>query len=134
MTIDAEANAAAKKYDLDVALICAQVKLESNGDPLSVGDGGRALGVLQIHLEACKDLGRGDDWHALHGLILAEEAEEAAGLGMDLGCAYLLRMLTMFHGDVAWALAAYNQGPTVIRHAKQYSDAVLLIMKHDPAA
>ena len=121
--------AAAQGYGIDAALIEAQMRHESKSDPLAIGDGGRALGLLQVHLEACQDLGRGDDWHKLHGYVLGEDIQNAMQLGLDLGVAYLARMLAQFKGDAAWALAAYNQGPTVIRRAKEYSDAVLALVK-----
>jgi len=40
------------------ALISALVMVESGGDPAKVGDGGQALGILQIHEEVVQDVNR----------------------------------------------------------------------------
>ncbi len=40
------------------ALISALVMVESGGDPAKVGDGGQALGILQIHPEVVQDVNR----------------------------------------------------------------------------
>ncbi len=39
-------------------LVAAMILVESGGDPAAVGDGGRALGVLQIHRGVVADVNR----------------------------------------------------------------------------
>lgn len=115
---------AAARYGLDPKLVTAQIIHESGGDPFAVGDGGKALSVLQVHLEACTDLGRAADWSRLEACIAGKDPA-ALVLGLDLGCAYLARMMHRFGGSAADALMAYNQGPTVIGQAVAYRNAVL---------
>lgn len=43
---------------LTAQLIAAMMLVESHGDPSAIGDGGRALGVLQIHACAVADVNR----------------------------------------------------------------------------
>jgi soluble lytic murein transglycosylase-like protein len=40
------------------ALIAAMIAVESGGNPSAVGDGGRALGALQIHAGVIQDVNR----------------------------------------------------------------------------
>jgi soluble lytic murein transglycosylase-like protein len=40
------------------ALIAALILVESAGNPAAVGDGGRALGILQIHAAVVQDVNR----------------------------------------------------------------------------
>src|SRR5215831_12336355 len=112
----------ASSYRLRPALVIGQVEHESGGNPFAIGDGGLALGLLQVHPGACKDVGA--DWSALHAAIDAGDETKAAAMGLHAGCAYLAKMMKLMGGDEAWALACYNQGPTMILKAKLYAEAV----------
>jgi soluble lytic murein transglycosylase-like protein len=120
--------AAATQHGIDAKLGAAVVQHESNGNPFAIGDGGRAVGLMQMHLEAAQDLHMSDEWAKLHAAVITEEEESAVTLALDLGFAYLARMIGLFKGDIAWALAAYNQGPTVITAAHNYAMAVQAIL------
>jgi soluble lytic murein transglycosylase-like protein len=108
--------AAAAKYGVDAALIAAIIQHESGGDPNAMGDGGLATGLMQMHMSAALDVGVA--WKDLKG---------NPALQIDAGTRYLKRLIDQFQGNVPWALAAYNQGPTVIGKAKAYADAVLAL-------
>jgi len=49
------AAAAAAAATPSSELIAALIQVESGGDPTAVGDGGKALGILQIHEDCWKD-------------------------------------------------------------------------------
>lgn len=49
------------------ALIAAMMAVESGGNPSMIGDGGRALGVLQIHEGVVYDVNRIYGTHYRHG-------------------------------------------------------------------
>lgn len=53
-------NAEIEEADMNLlpALISAMIAVESGGDFRAVGDGGRALGILQIHKEVIADVNR----------------------------------------------------------------------------
>lgn len=108
--------AAAAKYGVPAALISAVIQHESGGNPDAVGDGGQALGLMQMHPAAAAQVGA--DWYALKDPAKAIPA----------GTAYLAIMLKSFGGDIAWALGAYNQGPGVMGKAKHYADAVKALL------
>ena len=109
------------------ALVRALIKYESSDDPLAVGDGGRALGLMQVHREAAEDVQREDEWDQLKQAIEKEDEETAARLSIEIGVAYLQLCLKQFGGNEPWALGAYNQGRGVIGKAKKYADAVLAL-------
>lgn len=48
-------QAATSANDPFPAVLKAMIYVESRGDPLAVGDGGRAIGVLQIHKDYWRD-------------------------------------------------------------------------------
>lgn len=112
--------AAAAAHDLRPELLAAVIQKESNWDTNAVGDGGRALGLMQMHRGACQDVG-----------AVWEEMKDPAK-SIPAGAAYLKRMLLACGGDTMWALAAWNQGPTVIGRAKRYSEAVLALVPPTP--
>lgn len=122
---DALIRDAAQKYGIPLNLLQAVIAHESNGNPLAIGDGGHALGLMQVHPDAATDVGK--SWYLLRSAIWNKDTDSAAKLGLDIGAAYLAKMLKQFT-DPAWALAGYNQGPTVIAKAKSYADAVLSLI------
>lgn len=109
--------AASARYNVPADLIRAVIQHESGGDPNAVGDGGQAVGLMQMHPSAAAQVGA--DWYGLKDPASA----------INAGTAYLALMLKQFAGDVAWALGAYNQGPTVMGKAKHYADAVKALVK-----
>jgi len=139
MNLDSLIATASSKYGVPADLIAGVVHRESGGDPLAVGDGGLALGLMQIHPGAAKDIGL--DWNALRKAIEAGDAEKAAELGIE-AVAYLALMLKETHGNQRLALCAYNQGPSVIRNqtseaAKKgfaYADSILKTLPKPGAA
>lgn len=115
-------NEAATLYGVRVPLIIAVISHESNGDANAIGDGGRAIGLMQMHAPAASDVGV--DWETLRGdprgQILA-------------GTHYLKLQLDRFGGDERQALIAYNQGAGVASNSgdsryaagARYANAVL---------
>ncbi len=117
--------AAATRHGVRPELLRALVEHESNFDQNAIGDGGRAIGLCQLHIEACKDVGA--DW--LH------MRNPAANL--DAGAAYLAVMLDEFESERT-ALMAYNGGAGTVRHgpsarffqqASEYAEKVLELTK-----
>lgn len=115
---------------VSIPLVRAVIQHEGVWDPFAVGDGGKALGLMQVHRIAAADVGMADDWDALKAAIDRRDAQEAARLGLKIGVAYLTKMLKTYSGLEAWALAAYNQGPTVVtafRAGQRYAELVLAL-------
>lgn len=108
-------------------LVRAVIRYESSDDPLAVGDGGSALGAMQVHRIAAEDVGRAEEWDQLKFAIEKADDETAARLGIEIGVAYLALCLKQFGGNEQWALAAYNQGRGVVGKAKKYADTVLAL-------
>lgn len=113
---------AATAYGIPHELLRSQIEHESKGDPLAIGDGSLALGLLQVHPSAAATVGK--SWQDLRRAIDAGAKDAAAAMGLEAGAAYLAWCFKHL-GSWPWALAAYNQGPTVISRAKHYADAVL---------
>ncbi|MCF1427079.1 MAG: lytic transglycosylase domain-containing protein [Shewanella sp.] len=88
---------AASTHKLDSALIRAVIHAESNFNPYALSRRG-AMGLMQLMPPTAKEL----------GVINAFEARDNI-LG---GSAYLSKMLARFNGDLDFALAAYNAGPS----------------------
>lgn len=121
--------AAETQYGIPPGLGRAVVLHESRGDPLAVGDGGAALGLMQVHTAAAMTAAGdgGQSWAQLKALIDQGDRDGAAQLGLDLGMPYLASMLARFK-DQEWSLAAYNQGPTVMGKGRNYAAAVLALV------
>lgn len=122
--------ASAAANGLSVALLRAVIQHESAWEPLAVGDNGAALGLMQVHEIAAKDVGMEGDWSDLKVAIEAKDGIEAARISIKIGSAYLAKMVKAYGGQEQWALAAYNQGPTVInafRQGQRYAEAVLAL-------
>ena len=98
-----EINAAAARYDLEPALVCAVVHAESRFVPEAQSPR-NANGLMQLMQQTA-------DWGAAE-LKLADydysRIHEPA-LNLELGCWYLRRLLNQY-GVEATALAAYNAG------------------------
>lgn len=122
--------AACREAQLSIPLTRADIQHESAWDPLAVGDGGAALGLMQVHRIAAVDVGLAADWDALKAAIEARDEKTAAQLSIKIGAAYLAKMLKEFQGNEAFALAAYNQGPGIMQKfilAQRYANIVLAL-------
>jgi len=92
-------HAAARRHDVDPALIEAMIEAESAWDPRAVSRTG-AQGLMQIMPATARDL----------ALISPFDPIE----NVRAGTAYLRQMLDRFEGRVELALAAYNAGPSTV--------------------
>lgn len=123
-------KAACTAAALSIPLTRAVIQQESAWNALCVGDGGAALGLMQVHRIAAEDVGLASDWDALKAAIDAQDAKTAAPLGLKIGTAYLAKMLKHYSGIEPWALAAYNQGPTVVdafRKGQRYAETAMAL-------
>jgi soluble lytic murein transglycosylase-like protein len=91
----------AQKYGVDSDLVLALANAESGYRPDAVSSAG-AVGVMQLMPGTARSLGVGNSFDP--------------GENIDGGVRYLKQMLTMFGGDTAKALAAYNAGPEAVRN------------------
>ena len=115
------AQNASGQYGTRPELILADILEESGGDPSAVGDGGAAIGLMQMHSPAASDVGV--DWNSLAG---------NPELQVLAGAHYLANQINRF-GDERTALIAYNQGASVAANSSdpryaagaRYADAVL---------
>jgi len=87
------------EHNLDVDLLASLVKAESDGNARAVSRAG-ARGLMQLMPGTAADLGVEDSF---------EPGENVSG-----GSAYLDALLTRYHGQLAFALAAYNAGPQAV--------------------
>ncbi len=93
---------AARRHDLDPALVMAVIGIESGFQPQAVSPKG-AQGLMQLMPGTARDLG------------VADPFDPAANL--DGGSRYLSSLVARYDGDLAKALAAYNAGMgAVARH------------------
>ncbi len=95
-TLDDIFNRAAATYNIDVNLLKAVAKAESNFNPNATSKSG-AQGIMQLMPSTARYLGVTDSYDAEQNIMG--------------GAKYLKEMLDKFNGDVSLALAAYNAGP-----------------------
>jgi len=93
---------AAENYNVDPALIRAIIQAESSYNPLAVSKRG-AQGLMQLMPKTAKSLGIEDSFDP--------------AVNIDGGVRYFKKLLDLFSGDEALALAAYNAGS---RHVRKY--------------
>jgi soluble lytic murein transglycosylase-like protein len=96
------AAAAARRHGLDPNLVMAVVSVESGFHPQAVSPKG-AQGLMQLMPKTASSLGVADAFDPVQNL--------------DGGTRHLGQLLTLYGGDLARALAAYNAGEgAVLRH------------------
>lgn len=99
---------AAREAGLDPPLLLALVAAESGGRSDATSGRG-ARGLLQVlpgtAREEARRLGLGD---------VAEETLLLPDVNLKIGASYLARLLLRYGGEEAFALAAYNAGPTPV--------------------
>ena len=96
------AAAAARRHGLDPDLVMAVVSVESGFRPQAVSPKG-AQGLMQLMPKTASSLGVADAFDPAQNL--------------DGGARYLGQLLTLYGGDLARALAAYNAGEGAVdRH------------------
>jgi soluble lytic murein transglycosylase len=105
---DARIRAAARDAGLDPSLLLALVAAESGGRERATSAKG-ARGLLQVvpgtAREEAERLGLGD---------LDDEALYEPETNLRIGASYLARLLDRFGREEAFAVAAYNAGPTPV--------------------
>lgn len=90
---------AAADNRIPAGLLYAVLQAESGGDPNSVSSHG-AMGLMQLMPETAAGCGLRHPFDPHDNL--------------ECGASYLSQMLENFHGDVAFAVAAYNVGPNAV--------------------
>ena len=97
-------------------LLAALIAVESGGDHTAVGDGGRAIGVLQIHAGVCKDVNRVYGFNYKHSDMRCPNKSRVV-------CVHYLRHYMKHSGETpSYELAAriWNGGPR--GHKKSATD------------
>ncbi len=98
-----EINSAGTRYKLDPALIAAVIAVESGGKRQATARHGEK-GLMQLRPVICKLMQVDDPF----------DPEQ----NIRAGTRYLKQLLKEFDQDLPLALAAYNAGPTIVRHYK----------------
>lgn len=97
-----EILSAARDTQIEAALIHAVIAVESGYNPRAVSAKG-AYGLMQVLPATARSLST------------VPVNQWSVNQQVSLGAAYLKQLLTMFKGDIALALAAYNAGPQAVK-------------------
>jgi len=97
-----------RRHGLDPVMIAAVIEIESRFDPYARSGVG-ACGLMQLMPPTAKELLAERDGH-----LVARHLFNPV-LNIELGTAYIARLLRRFDGDLQRALIAYNAGPSVAR-------------------
>jgi soluble lytic murein transglycosylase-like protein len=89
----------AHQFGVKPSLISAVIDAESHGDPAAISRAG-AMGLMQLMPATSSQYGVADPFDA--------QANVAGGVH------YLHDLLHRYHGNVSYALAAYNAGPGLV--------------------
>ena len=89
----------AGRRELEEKLVRAVIQVESSFDPRALSHKG-AMGLMQLMPETARELAVEDPW---------DSEQNVRG-----GTEYLRRLLDRFDGDLEFALAAYNAGPSAV--------------------
>jgi soluble lytic murein transglycosylase-like protein len=103
--LDPIVSKASQKYGVDVGLIKAIIKAESDFNPLAVSHAG-ARGLMQLMPATARSLGVSDSFDPEQNVMA--------------GTRFLKDMLQRYNGDVDSALAAYNWGPGNVDKRPEY--------------
>ena len=109
---------AARRNNIDPALVKAIIKAESDFDPLAISSAG-AQGLMQLMPETAREMEVRDPFDAQENIFG--------------GTRYLRELLNAYNGNLTLSLAAYNAGPSrviggqvpPIRETRQYIKRVL---------
>lgn len=108
-------------------MLAALLQHESGWNLDAVGDGGEAYGLGQMHSAAAESVG--GHWAAYSDKSIPDA--DRAALQINDAAAYLA-LCHRALGDWQWALAAYNQGPTVMRRGRSYAEVVMALAGGSP--
>jgi soluble lytic murein transglycosylase-like protein len=94
--LDALVDTTAHTYGIKPNLVFAMIDAESGGDPAAISRAG-AVGLMQLMPQTSSQYGVGDPFDPSANVIG--------------GVHYMHDLLARYHGNVTFALAAYNAGP-----------------------
>jgi soluble lytic murein transglycosylase-like protein len=97
--LDAMVQDTARAYGVKPSLVYAVIDAESHGDPAAISRAG-AMGLMQLMPGTSAEYG------------VADAFDPQANV--DGGVHYLRDLLHRYHGNVPYALAAYNAGPGLV--------------------
>jgi soluble lytic murein transglycosylase-like protein len=107
---------AAKQHGIDPDILRAVIHTESEGNSDAIGDGGKAVGLGQLHKAAAQDAG---------GRYYSDEELKVPETNIDLTARYLKQLHTQFNGnsgdpDYSKAITAFNRGATAVKEQGAY--------------
>ena len=126
----------AKLYDVELELVLAMVRVESNFQPNAISKSG-AVGLTQLMSFTGRELGLkvpnyGNPRKPTRNAQTDERFHPRKNL--EAGVKYLSRMLKMYYGNHSLALAAYNAGPGRVKRnvplMRQTEQHVGKVLKH----
>ena len=126
----------AKLYDLELELVLAMVRVESNFQPNAISKSG-AVGLTQLMSFTGRELGLkvpnyGNPRKPTRNAQTDERFHPRKNL--EAGVKYLSRMLKMYDGNHSLAIAAYNAGPGRVKRnvplMRQTEQHVGRVLKH----